>query len=110
MLCRWAASSSTGEETLVGHVNYSGAQGTFGRIAFVQKRDLVYTVSASGVHEGWVVTNVYARPKSSGVDPAAFLGDSGTRSLALVTCGGAFDSTAHSYVDNVYVFASPANP
>jgi hypothetical protein len=27
----------------------------------------------------------------------------------LITCGGAFDSTARSYVDNVIVFATSLN-
>jgi len=33
-------------------------------------------------------------------------GDTATAQLRLITCGGTFDSTAHSYNDNIVVYAS----
>jgi hypothetical protein len=47
------------------------------------------------------------RPKTRGIDPAAFAGRDGPRRLYLISCGGAFDSADLSYVDNIYVLATP---
>jgi sortase (surface protein transpeptidase) len=109
----WAGSAdlggASGEVTLAGHVNWAGMPPfAFGRLADLQAGDLVYTADAHGAQTAWRVTAVTARSKAAGVDPAGFAGPTGSRRLALITCGGPFDSTSYSYDDNVYAFAVPA--
>ena len=109
----WSGSAplngATGEVTLAGHVNY-GSLGpfAFSRLAELVPGDLVYTNDANKKQTAWRIDTVTARPKSAGIDPAAFAGPTGTRELALITCGGVFDTAAHSYEANVYVMAHPA--
>ena len=53
------------------------------------------------------IVSVRRVPKArlaSGTDTFA---QTGTARLALVTCGGAFDTRTHSYADNVVVLAEP---
>jgi hypothetical protein len=38
----------------------------------------------------------------------AVYGDTPDSQLRLITCGGKFDRKAHSYVDNIVVFANPS--
>jgi hypothetical protein len=108
----WAGSASleagSGEVTIVGHVDWVGMPAfAFGRLAYLHAGDLVYTADRHGAQTAWRVIDVTARPKSDGVDLGAFAGSSGRRSLALITCGGAFDASSSSYEDNVYAYASP---
>ena len=102
-------SSTSGEVTIAGHVNWAGmAPFAFGQLAYLQAGDLVYTTDERGVQTSWRVTDVKARPKQAGIDRAAFAGPVGPRLLALVTCGGNFNDSIRSYDDNVYVSAVPA--
>jgi hypothetical protein len=108
----WSGSASlnstTGEITLAGHVNWTGmAPFAFARLAYLHPGDLVYTSDTSGRQTVWAVATVTARPKSAGVDPAAFAGLHGPRTLVLITCGGPFDQKDSSYDDNIYVTAHP---
>ncbi|MBC7560533.1 MAG: class F sortase [Dermatophilaceae bacterium] len=106
----WSGSApldaAAGEVTLTGHVNYGNlGPFAFGRLAELAPGELVYTTDAQDKQTAWRIDSVKARPKSAGVDPAAFNGTSGARQLALVTCGGRFDAASHSYEANVYVLA-----
>lgn len=109
----WSGSAplaaNTGEVTIAGHVNWAGmAPFAFGQLAYLQAGDLVYTTDSQGAQTAWRVTDVSARSKQDGIDPAAFAGPVGPRLLTLVTCGGNFDASILSYDDNVYVTAVPA--
>ncbi len=104
-----ALDATTGEVTLAGHVNWAGmAPFAFGRLAYLHVGDLVYTADQDGHQTAWRVNAVTARVKTQGINPAAFAGPAGKRTLALITCGGAFDDSTASYDDNVYVMAHPA--
>lgn len=110
---RWTGSAplaaAAGEVTLAGHVNWAGLPAfAFGRLADLHQGDLVYTSDPHGAQTAWRITAVTARAKSSGIDPAAFDGPGGSRRLALITCGGAYDQASASYMENVYVYAIPA--
>jgi len=107
----WAGSAAldapNGQVTIAGHVNWAGmAPFAFGRLAYLHTGDLVYTTDLEGNQTAWRVAAVTARPKKTGIDRAAFVGTRGPRALALITCGGAFDSTDRSYLDNIYVAAN----
>lgn len=103
-----ALDADSGEVTLAGHVNWAGmAPFAFARLAELHPGDLIYTSDQQSEQTAWRITAVTARPKTSGVDPTAFAGPSGPRSLVLITCGGNFDTDDMSYDDNVYVRAVP---
>ena len=103
-----ALDATSGEVTLAGHVNWAGmAPFAFGRLAYLQPGDLVYTTDRTGAQTAWRIVTVTARLKNQGVDPAAFIGPRGPRTLILVTCGGTFDAGAKSYEANLYVTAHP---
>jgi len=109
----WAGSAgldaTSGEVTLAGHVNWAGeAPYAFGRLAYLHPGDVVYTTDKQAKQTAWRVTRVVARSKTQGIDKAAFAGPHGPRVLALITCGGSYDSADESYEDNVYVYANPA--
>lgn len=104
-----ALDATSGEVTIVGHVNWRGmAPFAFGKLAYLRGGDLVVTSDAHGAQTAWRVLRVFARAKTGGVDPRAFAGPRGPRQLVLITCGGAFDVRLGSYSDNVYVRAVPA--
>lgn len=104
-----ALDAGSGEVTIVGHVNWRGMPPfAFGRLAHLHDGDLVFTSDPHGSQTAWRVRQVFARAKSGGVDPTAFAGPHGPRQLVMITCGGAFDVRAGSYLDNVYVRAVPA--
>ena len=103
-----ALDATTGELTLAGHVNWAGmAEFAFARLAYLHAGDLVYTTDQADVQTAWRIVAVTARLKRQGVDPAAFIGPRGARTLVLITCGGPFDAGARSYEANVYVTAHP---
>jgi hypothetical protein len=108
----WAGSASlnanTGEVTLAGHVNWASmAPFAFAKLAYLHTGDLVYTTDGHSNQTAWRITAVTARSKNDGIDPTAFAGMKGPRTLALITCGGDFDSADDSYHDNIYVTAQP---
>ncbi len=109
----WAGSAhldaAAGEVTLAGHVNWAGmAPFAFGRLAYLRPGNILYTTDANGHQSAWRVKSVVARNKTQSIAAGAFAGSKGPRRLALITCGGAFDSGSESYQDNVYVYALPA--
>jgi Sortase domain len=108
----WAGSAPldahSGEVTIAGHVNWAGmAPFAFGRLAYLDPGDLVYTTDSKAEQTAWRVSSVTARPKTEPIDASAFIGARGQRRLALITCGGSFDAGSSSYDDNVYVYATP---
>jgi hypothetical protein len=112
--CYWAGGApvgaGTGTTVLTGHINYVGqGTGAFGNLARLHAGQLVYTSGADAKVTRWRIMRVRHRPKTKGVDPAAFAGRSGARRLYLISCGGAFDASELSYVDNIYVLATPVS-
>lgn len=113
-VCYWAGGAGvdaqTGTTVLTGHVNWAGVTGAFGNLASLHRGDRVLTSDAHRVVVEWLVTRVEHRPKTEGIDAAAFVGREGPRRLFLISCGGAFDAAEASYVDNIYVWAKPVLP
>ncbi|MDT4917809.1 MAG: hypothetical protein QOH89_2509 [Pseudonocardiales bacterium] len=113
-VCYWAGGAAIGDDVgttvLTGHINWAGVTGAFGNLASLHRDDLVLTVGTGGAFAQWRVARVEHRPKTLGIDPRAFVGHAGPRRLYLISCGGAFDTAAASYVDNIYVRAVPVPP
>jgi hypothetical protein len=112
-VCYWAGGAAVGAEAgttvLAGHINWAGVTGAFGNLAALHRGDRVLTAGPDAATSEWQITRVEHRPKTQGIDPAAFVGQDGPRRLYLISCGGAFDAYAASYVDNIYVLAEPVS-
>lgn len=98
-----------GTALLAGHINYSGVAGTLGDIGRLRPGNRMYV---TGLHDeklvrlGFRVTGVRTYRKTSLPYKKIFSQRSVGR-LAVVTCGGPFDSSTGNYEDNVVVFAVP---
>jgi len=111
-ICYWAGGAGidehAGTTVLTGHINWVGqGTGAFGNLALLHRGETVYTSDARRKVTGWRIAHVEHRSKTLGVDTAAFVGHTGPRQLYLISCGGAFDAAELSYVDNIYVLATP---
>ena len=96
-----------GSAVIVGHVDFRGQWGTFGRLAEVGLGSPIAVALDDGSQVTFVVVNVYRVPKPELPTAALFAHDGPTR-LTLITCGGAFDRATGHYVDNVVVEAERA--
>ncbi|WP_256788960.1 class F sortase [Frankia sp. AvcI1] len=101
-----APGASSGTVVLAGHVDYNGRPGALYPLSRVETGALVEITSADGTkHDYRVVTRRHV-VKTRLADTGVFRTDGPPR-LALITCGGAFNTTTHSYRDNLIVLALP---
>jgi hypothetical protein len=96
-----------GTAVLAGHVDSR----TQGRGALYDLRelavgDLVEIALEDGSVQAWRVTDVIQYPKATLPYDEVFTW-SGSPRLALITCGGEFDRTERSYLDNIVAYAEP---
>ena len=98
-----------GTALLAGHINYGGVTGTLATIGRLRPGDRIFV---TGRHHGKLlelgfrVTGARTYRKTSLPYKKIFAQHSVGR-LAVVTCGGPFDSSTGNYEDNVVVFAVP---
>jgi hypothetical protein len=93
-----------GPAVIAGHVDWGGSPGVFYDLRKVAVGDAITVLRADGGTADFRVTEVGQFAKD--VFPtAAVYGDLDHAGLRLITCGGAFDSAARSYLDNTVVFA-----
>jgi LPXTG-site transpeptidase (sortase) family protein len=95
-----------GPAVVIGHVDMDHGPAVFFRLREMQPGEAVYVDRADGTNQKFVVTKVRQVAKSDFPTQDVYAPDL-QASLRLITCGGQFDYTAHSYIDNVIVFASP---
>jgi hypothetical protein len=99
-----------GTAILAGHINYSGVSGVLGSIGTLRPHDKIFV---NGIHGKkhmrlrFTVTGVRTYRKTTLPYKSIFNQHSVGR-LAIVTCGGPFDSSTGNYEDNVVVFAVPS--
>jgi LPXTG-site transpeptidase (sortase) family protein len=99
-----------GTAILAGHINYSGVTGVLARIGSLNPGDRVYV---TGTNHGkkmrlaFRITGVRTYKKTALPYKQIFDQKSIGR-LAIVTCGGPFDSSTGNYEDNIVAFAVPA--
>ncbi|GAB3562104.1 hypothetical protein GCM10027445_02070 [Amycolatopsis endophytica] len=101
------APGEVGPAVILGHVDGGGRQGIFHRLRELVPGDEV-SVSRK---DGSVVRFAVSRTEQIDKDvfpSEAVYGDTAGPELRLITCGGSFDRDAHSYRDNIIVFAVPA--
>lgn len=99
------APGDVGPAVLTGHVDSVAGPAVFFRLRDVAVGDPVSVTRADGTTIRFTVTRVARFPK--GAFPTGEVYAPTPRAeLRLITCGGAFDRAARSYLDNVVVYAT----
>ncbi len=101
-----AVPGQSGPAVVVGHVDSWQGPGVFWRLRDLRPGDAIDVPRIDGTVAHFAVDSVERFDKDA-FPTARVYGPTPGPSLRLVTCGGAFDRAARSYVDNVVVFASP---
>jgi sortase (surface protein transpeptidase) len=94
-----------GPAVILGHVDGNKQPGIFFRLHELAAGDKISVTRQDRTTATFTVTKVELDSKSSFPTDEVY-GNTSTADLRVITCGGAFDSKAHSYVDNVIVFAT----
>jgi sortase (surface protein transpeptidase) len=94
-----------GSAVIVGHVD-SAAQGP-GALFRLREVQVGAIVVVEFAHRSASFRVVGRREYSKSRLPHGLFATSGTPVLAIVTCGGSFDSTSRHYADNIVVYAVP---
>lgn len=94
-----------GSTVLAAHIAYDGVDGVFRRLDDLRPGDVVVVTMDDGSELTYRVSELEQHPKDA--LPEAVWAKGGPERLALVTCGGSFDSTRGSYRDNVIAWAVP---
>jgi hypothetical protein len=98
------APGAIGPAVLAGHIDSWRGPGVFFRLDRVVPGQEVLIERADGSTLRFTVTRVAHYPKQA-FPTADVYGPTADPELRLITCGGAFDRAARSYVDNVVVYA-----
>jgi hypothetical protein len=95
-----------GPAVLLGHVDSAeyGA-GVFFKLGALRPGDLATVTRADHTTATFKVDRVASYPKNQ-FPPLEVCGSTNDPELRLITCGGAFDSAARSYLNNIVVYAS----
>jgi sortase (surface protein transpeptidase) len=95
-----------GPAVIAGHIDSTRGPAVFYRLGQLHPGDLI-EVARAGRWLGFRVVAVDRYPKKA-FPTAAVFGPTPDPQLRLITCGGAFDRTRKSYVDNTVVYAVAA--
>jgi LPXTG-site transpeptidase (sortase) family protein len=93
-----------GPAVLAAHVDWNHEKGAFYDLRTLETGDEVTVDRADGVRAVFRVGRVAQYPKDQFPTEEVY-GDVDRPELRLITCGGDFDRNAHSYRDNVVVYA-----
>jgi LPXTG-site transpeptidase (sortase) family protein len=93
-----------GPAIIAGHVDWNGRPGVFSDLDQMRTGDVIRVDRQDGSVAYFRVTSVLQVPKSA-FPTADVYGNLDHAGLRLITCGGDFDTSRRSYVDNVIVFA-----
>jgi LPXTG-site transpeptidase (sortase) family protein len=96
-----------GPAVILGHVNGGGHAGIFARLHELADGDEVRVKRVDGSTLTFTVTRVDQVPKDAFPTDEVY-GNTEGPELRLITCGGDFDRSAHSYEDNIIVYAKLA--
>ncbi|MBE1494011.1 sortase (surface protein transpeptidase) [Amycolatopsis lexingtonensis] len=96
-----------GPAVLVGHVDGNRQKGIFYRLREVAPGDRVLVTRKDGTTLTFVVARTQQIDKDEFPSDAVY-GDTPDPQLRLITCGGSFDRSVHSYRDNIIVYAKLA--
>lgn len=95
-----------GPATIIGHVDSAAnGPGVFFRLGALRQRDTISVTRADGVVAVFAVERIVTYPKARFPTKAVY-GNTDNAALRLITCGGIFDPSIHSYESNIVVYAS----
>lgn len=94
-----------GPAVVTGHVDSAAGPAVFFRLRDVRVGDPVSVVRADGTTVRFTVTRVARYPKAAFPAAEVYAPRPGPE-LRLITCGGTFDHTARSYLDDLVVYAN----
>jgi sortase (surface protein transpeptidase) len=94
-----------GPAVVLGHVDGNKQKGIFFRLKEIVPGSRVSVSRVDGSTVRFVVTRVDQVDKDQFPTDRVY-GDTSDPELRLITCGGSFDRAAHSYRDNIIVYAS----
>jgi len=96
---------SLGPAVLAGHVNWRGHDGAFAKLHTLKPGDPVTVRRQDGSVAMFEVSRIDRYPKDR-FPTGDVYGPIDHAGLRLITCGGEFDTSAHSYRDNIVVYAT----
>jgi sortase (surface protein transpeptidase) len=107
----WSASApvgaASGSVVVDGHVDSAATgPGALFHLTDLRAGDRLVLTTTTRDQHSYLVTGRRVYPKTNGL-PADLFTTNGAPRLVLITCGGPFDRTAGSYLDNIIVFAAP---
>ena len=104
---RGSAPGTDGPAVFASHINYAGTKGGFADIGRLTAGDEVVVHRADHTSVVFTVDRVARAPKKA-FPTAAVYGPTSRPEIRLITCGGAFDTSTRSYLDNIVVYATLA--
>ncbi|MGW2958232.1 class F sortase [Streptomyces sp. NPDC001220] len=97
---------TAGTALLVGHVDTETRPAVFYKISALRPGETIRVVRADGTVAEFTIDDVRVLPRDHFDAQQAYgAHESGRAELRLITCGGTFDRTTHSYTANVVVSA-----
>jgi len=93
-----------GPAVITAHVDWGGSKGVFYDLRRLRVGAGITVLRQDGSAAVFVISAVQQVPKGTFPTQQVY-GDVDHPALRLVTCGGSFDHAAHSYRDNIVVFA-----
>ena len=101
------AGSLTGTTVIDGHIDSAAAgEGALFHLANLGPGDHVQVRTATGRTLTYQVQARRVYVKADGL-PAELFNQQGPARLVIISCGGPFDATIHSYEDNIAIYATP---
>jgi len=98
---------TTGTVLLAGHINwYNQGNGALYDLAQITPGAAVYVSGPTGTVTSWVAVGLSSMLHAA--LPQTIFAPTGPRRLVIVTCGGPFTASRHTYIDNIVVRAVPA--
>ncbi|MEU8265614.1 class F sortase [Sphaerisporangium sp. NPDC049002] len=99
------APGEMGPAVILGHVNTTRGPAVFSRLRELKRGDKITVVRADGSTARFTVDGAEQASKNRFPTKRVY-GHVDSPSLRLITCGGVFNPRAHSYTDNIIVYAT----
>lgn len=94
-----------GPSVINGHVNTRKGAAVFSRLSELAKGDKIYVYRSDGKVTRFTVSGIEQVSKSA-FPSARVYGNTSSAQLRLITCGGVYNKSNHSYSDNIVVYAT----
>jgi hypothetical protein len=98
----------SGSSLLAAHVDYHGRKGVFFDLERLEPGTRIEVDMSDGSVRAFATSGPAVRHPKYALPLDQVFRRGGARELTLVTCGGRFDASRHSYEDNTVVVAAPA--